>query len=132
MTFKIAEVRNIEDDPTKSGRCRIRIYNEQNDEENIKDEDLPWATPLHPITSAATAKIGIVPSGLIVGSRVLITYLPYDTAEQYPIILGSLGRGDLPSKKGINDRINLEDTGGEIGCAGPDNPGFYCKPKNRV
>jgi hypothetical protein len=122
VTFKIAEVRNFRDDPTRSGRCRIRIYNEQNDEQNIKDEDLPWAVVLHPITSAATAKIGIVPSGLIVGSRVLITYLPNDTAEQYPIILGSLGRGDLPFVEGINDRVNLEDTGGEIGVPDPDGP----------
>lgn len=124
MILKMAEVRNIEDDPTRSGRCKVRIYNEENDEENVKDDDLPWATPLHPITSAATAKIGIVPCGLIVGSRVLITYLPWDTAEQYPIILGSLGRGDLPSKKGINTQTNYEDSGGEINHPGPDNPGW--------
>lgn len=125
LDLKIAEVRNIEDDPTKSGRCRVRIYNEQNDEQKVKDDDLPWAIPLQPITSAATAKIGVVPSGLLVGSRVLITYLADDVNKQYPIILGSLGRGALPSKGGI--RTDADDRTGtdeipEKDIA-PDNPG---------
>ena len=122
MKLKIAEVRNFKDDPTRSGRCRVRIYNENNNEQQVKDDDLPWATPLHPVTSAATAKIGISPSGLLVGSRVLITYLPEDTAEQYPIILGSLGRGDLPNKGGVGKEAD-EDAGGSIKEPGPDNPG---------
>jgi hypothetical protein len=125
LDLKIAEVRNIEDDPTKSGRCRVRIYNEQNDEQKVKDDDLPWAIPLQPITSAATAKIGVVPSGLLVGSRVLITYLADDVNKQYPIILGSLGRGALPSKDGI--RTDADDRTGTdeitVASIAPDNPG---------
>jgi hypothetical protein len=38
----------------------------------------------------------VVPSGLVVGSRVIITYLPEDKAQLYPIVLGSVARGDLP------------------------------------
>lgn len=94
--IKIAEVRNFEDDPTKSGRVRLRIYGENNDEQEVKDEDLPWGMVMHPITSAATSRIGVVPSGLVVGSRVIITYLPEDKAQLYPIVLGSVARGDLP------------------------------------
>jgi hypothetical protein len=90
-----AEVRNIKDDPTKSGRVKVRIYNTQNDEQQVKDDDLPWALPLQPVTSAATAKVGATPFGLIVGSRVAITYAENDTAEEYPIILGSFARGAL-------------------------------------
>lgn len=130
MNLKIAEVRNI-DDPTYSGRCRVRIYNDQNDEQNVKDEHLPWATPMHPITSAATAGVGIIPTGLIVGSRVLITYLPWDTSEQYPIILGSLGRGELPSVRGIRKQSD-EESGGQtaVADAGIDNPlGPYTRIK---
>lgn len=123
-SFKIAEVRNFEDDPTRSGRCQVRIYNDQNDTENIKDEHLPWAVVLQPVTSPATAKVGIIPSGLLVGSRVLITYLDDDLSEQFPIILGSLGRGDLPKNKGISTTSD-EDSGGEITTAGPDNPGWH-------
>jgi hypothetical protein len=121
--FKIAEVRNFEDDPTRSGRCKVRIYNDQNDTQHITDEQLPWASVLHPVTSAATAKVGIIPSGLIVGSRVLITYLDDDFSEQYPIILGSLGRGDLPTIEGIQITSD-KDSGGGLSTPGPDNPGW--------
>lgn len=99
MTFKVAEVRNFKDDPTRTGRVKVRIYNENNDTDQVKDDDLPWAVVMQPITSAATNKIGIVPSGLRVGSRVLITYLPDDTAHLYPIVIGSIPRGDLPEDK---------------------------------
>lgn len=121
MKLSIGEVRSI-DDPSRSGCCQIRMYNKQNSNQ-IKDEHLKWATPLHPITSAATAGVGIVPAGLIVGSRVLIGFLENDEAEQYPIILGSLGRGQLPSQDGIR-RQSDEDSGGDIPAdkAGPDNP----------
>jgi hypothetical protein len=121
MKLKVAEVRDI-DDPTYSGCCRIRTYNETNDENNVKDKDLPWATPLHPVTSAATAGVGVLPQ-LIPGSRVLICYLDNDTFEQYPIILGSLGRGELPSQEGVRKKSD-EDSGGKTNTAvaGPDSP----------
>jgi hypothetical protein len=90
-----AEVRNIMD-PLKSGRVQVRIYGLHDDEQAVKDDHLPWALPLQPVTSAATAKIGCIPVGLIVGSRVMITYLHTDIAMQYPIILGSFARGALP------------------------------------
>jgi len=38
----IAEVRKFKEDPTKSGRCKVRIYNQHNDEQEIKDDDLPF------------------------------------------------------------------------------------------
>lgn len=120
MKVRIGEIRSV-DDPTYSGMCQVRIYNNQNDEQQIKDEHLAWCTPLHPITSAATAGVGIVPSGMIVGTRVLVTYLEGDTGEQHPIIIGTLGRGDLPSKRGINKQPD-EDSGGKIKKPGPDNP----------
>jgi hypothetical protein len=91
-----AEVRNIMD-PLKSGRVQVRVYGHHDDEDSVKDDDLPWALPLQPVTSAATGKVGTVPVGLLVGSRVVITYLHSDTAEQYPIILGSFARGALPA-----------------------------------
>lgn len=97
--FYFAEVRNIKDDPLKSGRVRVRIYNKQDDEQNVKDEHLPWALPLQPITSAATNKVGTTPLGLLVGSRVVIAYMDNDIAEQYPIVMGSFARGAL-SKEG--------------------------------
>lgn len=135
--FEIAEVRNFEDDPTKSGRVKIRVYNRHNDEQEIKDDDLPWAMVVHPITSAATSRIGISPSGLKVGSRVLVTYLPYDTAKQYPIVLGSIARGDMPegredSNGGVGkDTSDAEkNSGGKIKKPGIDNPAYTKKDNN--
>jgi hypothetical protein len=129
--FEIAEVRNFEDDPTKSGRVRIRVYNRHNDEQEIKDDDLPWAMVVHPVTSAATSRIGVSPSGLKVGSRVLVTYLPHDTAKQYPIVLGSIARGDMPegheeSNGGVGKDTNEaeKNSGGKIKNPGIDNPAY--------
>lgn len=117
----MAEVRQgPHKDPSNSGCCQIRIYNRQNDEQKVKDEHLKWATPLHPITSAATAGVGIIPAGMIPGSRVLITYL--DDDEQYPIILGTLGRGELPNEDGIGKSSDTQ-TAGKIDKSKPnDNP----------
>ena len=86
----IGEVRNI-NDPFKSGRVQIRIYGNHDDEHEIMDEHLPWALSLQPITSAATSKIGIIPTGMIVGSRVFGIFI--DEAQQQPVILGTFSRG---------------------------------------
>lgn len=86
----IAEVRNIVD-PFKSGKVQIRIYGNHDDEHEILDEHLPWALTLQPITSAATSKIGIIPTGMIVGSRVFGVFI--DKAHQQPVILGTFPRG---------------------------------------
>lgn len=85
----IAEVRNLKD-PWESGRVQLRIYGRHDNEQDIKDEDLPWGMPLQPITSAATNRIGTSPTGVLVGSRVYGTFL--DEAQQYPIILGTFAR----------------------------------------
>lgn len=97
--IKFAEIRNIKD-PLKSGRYQVRVYGKNDDEEDIKDEDLPWALALMPITSASTGKVGQMPVGLLVGSRVAITYSEDDPEEQYPIILGSFHRAGAPSDEG--------------------------------
>ena len=89
-----AEVRDI-NDPLESGRVKVRKYMHDDDEQTVKDDDLPWALPLQPITSAATGKVGITPVGLMVGSRIVITYTEDDISEQDPIILGSFARGAL-------------------------------------
>jgi len=95
-----AEIRNIEDDPSKSGRVKLRFYPQYgldySDEQNIKDDDLPWAMPLMPITSASTNKAGVIPTGLQVGSRVAVMFAAEDTEKQYPIVLGSFFRAYPP------------------------------------
>ena len=95
----LAEVRNI-NDPWFCGRVQIRIYGLHDDETNIKDVDLPWATPIQDITSAATAKAGKAPLGMLVGSRVFGIFL--DKERQMPIILGTYARAAKPVDKNDN------------------------------
>jgi len=121
MKFCMAEVRDIENDPSKSGRVKVRIYNSQNDERSIKDEDLPWAVPLQPVTSAAYNGVGVAPHGLLVGSRVVIGFMPDDPSEQYPIIFGSFSRAFKPTVKGIQSSPDPS-TGGAEGDPAPDHP----------
>ncbi len=85
----IAEVRNLKD-PWESGRVQIRVYGRHDNEQDTKDENLPWATVMMPITSASTNRIGTSPTGLLVGSRVMGYWL--DEAHQYPVIIGSFHR----------------------------------------
>jgi len=101
MIIKIGEVRNIEDDPSQSGRVRVRLVNDQHDETTIPDENLPWAMPIQPTSSAAFNGVGSSPHGLLVGSKVMVTYMPEDKAQQYPIILGSFSRAFAPAIEGI-------------------------------
>lgn len=124
MIVKFAEVRNIEDDPSRSGRVKVRVYNEQNDVTEIPDEDLPWALPLQPVTSAAFNGVGISPHGLMVGSRVLVTYAPDDKSCQYPIILGSFSRAFDPIVQGIQRQQDPETGIGEVPSdrRAPDDP----------
>jgi len=103
--FFFGEVRNIKD-PWKSGRVQIRVYGTHDDDENVKDEHLPWAMPIQPITSAATAKVGVVPVGMLVGSRVFGVFI--DEEKQYPVVLGTYAR----AAKGKDSNDN---TGGEEG-----------------
>lgn len=119
MKFYLAEVRNVKD-PWKSGRVQIRIYGRNDDEQNVKDENLTWAMPLQPITSAATSRIGIVPVGMMKGSRVLVGFL--DDSEQYPIIFGTYARAGAP--KDPNDNTGGED---QVDGSKSDIPGGFGK-----
>jgi hypothetical protein len=93
----IATVVNV-NDPDQSGRVQIRIIGRQDDRENIKDEDLHWAIPKQPITSAAFGKIGQTPLGLVKGSKVYGEW--FDRDHQLPIITGSLGKAGDPKEGG--------------------------------
>ena len=106
METFLGEVRNIKD-PDRQGRVQVRIYGLHDDTANIKDENLPWALPVLPITSASTAKTGIIPSGMEKGSRVVGTWLDMET-KKYPIIFGTYYRAYKPSNQ-------FDNTGGQEG-----------------
>lgn len=122
--FYIGEVRDIENDETRSGRVKIRSYTNQYDQQNLKDEDLAWATVLMPTTSASTNKHGTIPTGMEVGSRVLFCYAENDHAKRFPIIIGSFYRG-LPPTIPENQSDAAHDSKSEVPDKkqwGPDTP----------
>lgn len=89
------------DDPAQLGRVQIRIFGLHSPDQNkIPDADLPWASPLQPINSAATNGVGSAPLGLIVGSIVHGFFLDGHDA-QMPVITHAIagkpgGQNDLP------------------------------------
>lgn len=97
FSWWIGEVVNVKD-PDQSGRVQVRVYGRYDDTGNIKDEDLPWAMPLQPVTSAALGKIGTSPLGLLKGSKVIGFWADRD--QQYPIIMGSFGKAGDPKQDG--------------------------------
>lgn len=77
-------------DPLKLGRCQVRVVGLHNhDKGQLKTEDLPWAYPMQPVTSAAMSGIGQSPIGPVEGTWVVILFRDED--EQQPIIMGTLG-----------------------------------------
>lgn len=81
-------VEDIED-PLQVGRVRVRIYNQHNEDKNqMPSTALPWAMVLQSPISAASAGIGISPTGIAIGSTVLGFFV--DGAEkQIPFVLGT-------------------------------------------
>ena len=62
-------------DPLKLGRCRVRIIGLHSaDKQELPTEDLPWASIMQPINSAATSGIGISPTGLVEGAYVIVIF----------------------------------------------------------
>jgi len=92
-------------DPFKLGRCQVRVVGlHSHDKTYIKTEDLPWAYPLQPITSAGISGIGHSPIGPVEGSWVIVMFR--DTAEQLPILIGTIG--GIPQEDGAIDDDSLE------------------------
>lgn len=78
------------DDPFKLGRCQVRIMGlHTHIKAELSTEDLPWAYPMQPITSAAMSGIGHSPVGPVEGTWVIVMFR--DNDKQYPIILGTVG-----------------------------------------
>ncbi|NBP55010.1 hypothetical protein EBU71_00430 [bacterium] len=88
MQFYIGRVEN-RNDPLKLGRCQVRVIGVHDEDVSILPTvDLPWAMPVSSINSAASAGIGISPTGITLGSVVLIGFTDKD--QQVPVIFGTL------------------------------------------
>jgi GH24 family phage-related lysozyme (muramidase) len=78
-------------DPLKLGRCQVRVVGlHTHDKSLLKTEDLPWAFPMQPSTSAAISGVGQSPVGPVEGTWVVVMFRDYPENQQ-PIILGSIG-----------------------------------------
>lgn len=83
-------------DPLKLGRCQVRIVGiHTHDKSVLSTEDLPWAYPMQPITSAAISGIGTTPLGPVEGTWVVLMFRDPDDMQQ-PIMIGSVG--GIPQK----------------------------------
>ena len=88
MNFYTGVVEN-RDDPLKIGRCQVRIVGlHTEDKIKLPTEDLPWAHPIAPITSASMNGIGQTPVGPVLGTWVVIVFA--DPDEQFPLMMGTL------------------------------------------
>jgi len=103
-------------DPMMLGRVQVRIMGlhsdikvgDDNTGEGIPTEDLPWAYPLQPITSAAMNGIGESPTGIVEGTHVVGISRDGQFMNDL-IIIGTLG--GIPQKE-PNGQIGFNDPNG--------------------
>ena len=111
-------------DPEKMGRCRVRIYGYHTDSKIIlPTKDLPWATPIQPITSAAISGIGSSPLGPVEGTWVIGFFLDGEDMQQ-PAIFGTIAtkaakkafavQEDKPLVTNPNDGILRDSSGNPV------------------
>ena len=94
-------------DPLKLGRCKVRIIGLHTESKvDLPTDDLPWAYPMQPITSAGISGIGHAPVGPVEGSWVVVIFADED--QQQPMMIGTIG-GIPQDKTGINGQGNNED-----------------------
>ena len=82
----------IEDinDPKEMGRVRVRCYGYHNaDKVELPTAELPWATPMLPVTSASMTEVGQSATGLLEGSWVIGFFRDGPNAQD-PVIMGSI------------------------------------------
>ena len=79
-------------DPKGSGRCKVRIIGQHPQScDIVKDEDLPWATTIMPVTNPhSPGGLFSVTPKLRSGHWVVGFFM--DNDKQQPVILGSVGR----------------------------------------
>ena len=93
-------------DPLKLGRVRVRILGLHTDNKKlIPTEDLPWAFPISPITSAAISDVGESPLGPLPGTWVVGFFRDGENCQE-PVVFGTLAGipQELPNGRiGFND-----------------------------
>ena len=89
------------DDPKQLGRMKVRCVGYHTENKNgLSTANLPWATPMQPVTSAAMQGIGQSPTGIVQGTHV-VGFFRDGVEAQDPIIMGTLGGIPQSVPKGI-------------------------------
>ena len=84
-------------DPQKLGRLRVRILGHHTeDKTKIPTEDLPWAFPIMPISSASMNGIGEAPVGCVEGTWVIGFFRDGENCQE-PVVFGTIG--GIPQEK---------------------------------
>ena len=119
----VVENRN---DPERLGRCKVRIFGYHT--ENISDmptDDLPWAIPMTPITSASSSGVGTSPVGPLEGTWVIGFFLDGEDKQQ-PLMVGTIaGKPSIDNSIPITQDIPanaLKDSSGNIVRDAENNP----------
>ena len=94
----IGTVVNHEDDPSQSGKVRVRWQSGAAEQHEIADGDLPWTGVLHSPHNPSLDQVGGPHTGLLKGSVVM--GIPVDGAGQDFIIIGSMVKG---GKAGLDE-----------------------------
>lgn len=84
--MRFGEVISVED-PYRMFRAQVRIFGMTDDKRGIPDEELPWYTPMFPVSSPSLAGAGHS-SGLEPGSKVVVMIVDYPSC-QHGFIMGS-------------------------------------------
>jgi len=91
------EARVVSDgtDPLRLGRVKVRVIGTHTQDKNqLPTEHLPWATIMHPITSAGANGVGST-ANLIEGTTVFGFFLDA-LDKQHPVIIGTIPGRDSP------------------------------------
>ena len=98
------------DDPEHLGRVRVRVFGlHTEDKEKIPTDQLPWATPTMPYTSASISGIGMSPTGPVEGTWVVGFFIDGREMQQ-PVVIGTLIGNPterIPKDEGFSDPEGL-------------------------
>lgn len=91
------------DDPEQLGRCRVRIFGYHTEDKTLlPTEDLPWAIPIQPVTSASISGVGSTPVGIVPGTWVTGWFLD-GLDKQQPVIMGTIP-GKTPTRQEAQEK----------------------------
>jgi len=116
--FTFGVVVNRKDDPTQSGKCRVRWDIGGLNQSDLKEEDLPWSGAAWPVTNHNIGHKGGPHTGLLENTKVF-GFSPSGDGQDV-IILGSLvssGTGDRDGQPQYDSDIPVaakdQENGGE-------------------